>query len=483
MNRSSSLVVVLALLIAMPVVTSIASAEKTKQPNIVLLISDDDDYEHFGFMGSKIAHTPTLDQLAKSGTLFTKAHCPAPLCRASLASMLSGRMPHQHGIYGNYLESRGIGNDKTRLDPKGSLANRLKDAGYATYATAKYWEGDPRKMGFTHGTVNVTFKGFLQFVRNGQDELFGFIDDQHKDKPMFIWWAPLLPHGPHNPPPKYFDRFAKTKIPIPSFYKGNRKKYVAEMRKFYAMGTWFDDGVAQLIQKLKDVGEFENTIFLFYVDNGYTYGMPAKNSPTEKGLRTPMFVSWPGEVPPGKRIEKLNYALDLHATALDYAGIEPPTGIASKSLRPQIEGKTTKSHEVLYGAVYAHAPVSYKGNPAIKRSPQRDVYAVYARTDRWKYVFYTQALTKANDRYIWMVHQLCDAFRRHKGEENLFDLDADPYEQNNLANHPDQKKRLAEFRSQVLDWWTRTGGGKLEVAAQQTPSPLTGEGRGGGGKT
>ena len=82
-------------------------AETTKRPNIVLLISDDDDYEHFGFMGSKIAQTPTLDKLVANGTLFTTAHCPAPLCRPSLASMLSGRMPHQHGIYGKLPGKRG----------------------------------------------------------------------------------------------------------------------------------------------------------------------------------------------------------------------------------------------------------------------------------------------------------------------------------------------------------------------------------------
>ena len=89
-------VCVLGALIAAP---SMALAETPKQPNIVLLISDDDDYEHFGFMGSKIAHTPTLDKLAAAGTLFTTAYCPAAVCRPSLASILAGRLPHQHGIY------------------------------------------------------------------------------------------------------------------------------------------------------------------------------------------------------------------------------------------------------------------------------------------------------------------------------------------------------------------------------------------------
>ena len=281
---------------------------------------------------------------------------------------------------------------------------------------------------------------------------------------MFIWWAPLLPHGPHNPPPKYFDRFADTKIPIPAFYKGDQQKYVDEMRKFYAMGTWFDDGVAQLIEKLKAAGEYENTLFLFYVDNGFSYGIPAKNSPTEKGLRTPVFATWPGGgIPAGKRIDTLNYALDLHATALDYAGVKVPVDIASKSLRPQIEGKTKESHDALFGAVYPHHPHAYNGDPSIARSAERDVYALYARTDRWKYVLYTQVLNKENQRYIAMGLSLTGPFIRDQGEQELFDLHADPYEQNNLASDADHKERTAEFRGKVLDWWKRTGGGPLKI--------------------
>ncbi len=234
---------------------------------------------------------------------------------------------------------------------------------------------------------------------------------------MFIWWAPQLPHGPHNPPSKYFDRFADTEIPIPSFYKGDPKEYVDEMRKFYAMGTWFDDGVAQLIKKLKAAGEYENTLFLFYVDNGYTYGMPGKSSPTDKGLRTPVFATWPGGgIPAGKRIDTLNYALDLHATALDYAGATVPTDIASQSLRPQIEGTAKTAHGVLYSAVYARLTSFYTGDSSIKRSPERDLFALCARTDRWKYVLYTQDIDKNNDHYIGVGHTLCDDITRRKGE-------------------------------------------------------------------
>ena len=121
---------------------TLPAAEATR-PNIVYIISDDHDYEHLGFMGNEFVHTPTLDKLARDGAVFTTAHLPMSRCHPTLASFLSGRWPHQSGIYYNY--------GTQKLSPKHSLPNLLKDAGYATYVEGKYWEGDPREMGFTHG--------------------------------------------------------------------------------------------------------------------------------------------------------------------------------------------------------------------------------------------------------------------------------------------------------------------------------------------
>ncbi len=202
----------------------------------------------------------------------------------------------------------------------------------------------------------------------------------------------------------------------------------------------------------------KNTLFLFYVDNGWAFGMPAKNSPSEKGLRTPMFVTWPGKVPAGKRIDSLNYALDLHATALDYAGLEVPVDIVSKSLRSQIDGDTSDPHDVLFGATYAHAPHAWPGDPSVKRSVERDVLALYARTDQWKYVLHTQDINNGNAKYVWMIAPLSEPYIRQKGDQDLFNLHADLYERNNLAAQPGQEERVAELRRQLFDWWERTGG-------------------------
>ena len=123
-----------------------------------------------------------------------------------------------------------------------------------------------------------------------------------------------------------------------------------------------------------------------------------------------------------------------------------------------------KEHEVIYGSVHARLVAFYKGDSSIKRSAQRDLFALVARTQRWKYILYTQDLTEENDAYIGVGHNLSDPVRRRKGEQELFDLDADPYEQSNLALSAEHREQVAQFQAGVLDWWKRTGGGPLNVA-------------------
>ena len=431
-------------------------------PNIVFLISDDDNYRNFGFMGNRQVHTPTLDKLATQGTIFTTAYAPASLCRPSLASLLSGQFPHQNGIYSNYHDQQGIGKDTTLLSPENTLAVRLLEAGYATYTTGKFWEGENKeRMGFTHGTVDITFQGFMQFVRNGQEELFDFIDEQGPEKPMFIWWAPLLPHLPHNPPPRHWQMFADTPIDVPAHIPESiRPDYINATRKLYAMNAWFDEGVNDLVEKLKLAGELENTLFVFYVDNGWVYGSEAKGSPSEMGLRTPLFLSWPGQIP-SQRIDDLQYAMDLHATMLDYAGLKVDDKKASQSLRPVIEGQVKNEHEYLFGGVYAHHAYAFAGDEP--RSAARDLFALYARGQRYKLVFYTQDVGTHNQEYINMINQLYPIQEYKKGEVRLYDIQEDPYELTNLADLPGHKKRINKMKKEVLQWWRDTGGEPLDL--------------------
>ena len=182
-------------------------APHPRLPDVVLIIADDHDYESLGFMGDERVHTPALDELAAAGAVFMTGHAPVSRCRPSLASLLSGRWPQQHGIYYN------VG--PASLNPRNSLARLLADAGYATYQAGKFWEGEPRDFGFLRSVP----EGKLGFARQGQEDLFRFVDESPPDRPLFIWWAPQLPHTPFDPPERFRALFDRAALPVPDWFE------------------------------------------------------------------------------------------------------------------------------------------------------------------------------------------------------------------------------------------------------------------------
>ncbi len=439
------------------------------KPNIVLIISDDHDNQHLGFLGNRVVRTPNIDSLAKAGTVFNTCHLTATRCRPSLASLLSGRLPHQTGIYANYHKSNNRGNQdiegEKMLDPNLSLPNLLKRAGYVTYVSGKYWEGDPAAMGFTHGLTLETIRTFGDFVRKDeQEDLFSFIDDHAGKSPLFIWWAPLLPHTPHNPPERFLKLFDPQTIPIPHYIKErDRAKFIRKEHLSLAMEAWTDEEIGKLRAKLKEKGEDQNTLYVFLIDNGWSNGLPAKGSVFEKGLSTPAFFTWPGHIPDGLQREDLMNSLDIYPTLLNYAGVKLPDAATGLDLRKHLEQQSPLNRKKLFGAVYPAAATN-EG-----RFPERDVYALYVRTKKWKYVYYTRDVQGDVAARPWKLHHiLADAPLRNRGDQNLYDLENDPYELNDLSADPQHLARLNAFRGEVFAWWKDTGGSPIpgsELAA------------------
>ena len=440
--------ILLAAIASAPLVGTILAGE---QPNIVFIISDDHDNEHLGFMGNDFVHTPNLDRLARAGTVFGRAHLPMSRCHPTLASFLSGRWPHQTGVYHNF--------GTKKLVPSNSLPRLLKDAGYATYVEGKYWEGDPREMGFTHGKGESA----NTFVREGQAELFAFIDAVGGRKPMFIWWAPKIPHLPHNPPQEYLALFDRNEIPVPAWIaKDRRESFLEKEHLSLAMEAWLDDGVGKLEEKLRDKGIHENTLFVFVIDNGWCNGLVSKGSPFEKGVRTPVFFSWPAKIKGGQRFDGLISTLDIYPTILDYSGANTPASAAGNSLRPIIDGRTTTSRQRLFGAIY----------PAFvtetDERPERDIYALYVRDERWKYILFIQDVIASRNRSYFRIQWIATDYpARRNGAEDLYDLQDDPRERTNLAARPEHAQRLAEMREAVLAWWEETGGKPIDALAEK----------------
>lgn len=315
--------------------------EKSSPPNIILIISDDQAWTDYSFMGHPQIRTPNIDRLASQSLTFSRGYVPSSLCCPSLASILTGRYPHQHGITGNdppvsqtaekaaarsspeYLKGREQMN--TFIERLPTLPGVLAERGYVSLQTGKWWQGNFRTGGFTHGMTDGDPEhggrhgdDGLQIGRKTMQPIYDFVATATKEqKPFFIWYAPMMPHLPHNPPERLL---AKYRDKTPSLH----------VAKYWANVEWFDETCGALLDYLDKQGLAENTIVAYVTDNGYIqnpegidHAPKSKQSPYDGGLRTPIMIRWPGKVKPQKSFA-LASSLDLMPTLLNATGVESP---------------------------------------------------------------------------------------------------------------------------------------------------------------
>ena len=301
------------------------------RPNVLLILGDDQAFDDFGFAGHPEIETPRLDALAAESALF-RGYVTAPLCRPSLATLATGLYPHQHLVVGNDpSQPADRERMKTRLLETATLARLLADAGYRTLQTGKWWEGNYRDGGFTDGMTHgdPSRRGRhgddgLTIGRQGIAPLEEFLDDV-KSQPFFIWYAPFLPHSPHNAPPRLQERYA------------GKGRHPAEAR-YFANCTWFDESVGAVLDALDARGHGDDTIVLFCVDNGWVTlengrgdFARSKRSPYERGIQTPVTVRWPGRVAPGARPQAVS-TVDVVPTILRACGVDAPAPLPGHDL-------------------------------------------------------------------------------------------------------------------------------------------------------
>ncbi len=317
-------------------IASVAGTPSNK-PNIILIVSDDQAFTDYGFMGHEIVKTPHLDRIASESLLYTRGYT-MPVCSPSLACLLTGKLPHDHGIVGNDLAKTspqaGAGKAdrsplmRRLLDNSLMLPKALSDAGYLTFQTGKLWNTTYMEVGFTQGMTGSEGRhggDGLAIGRKGMKPIYDFIESARKEeKPFFIWYAPLMPHDPHTPPAEILAK-----------YKGKGPTPAAE--KYYAMVEWFDQTCGELDEYLATNNLTKNTVILYLSDNGWnasegTKGGRAKLSPYELGIRSPMFVRWPEKVKPLRDDETLASIIDFAPTILKLAGIGVPADLTGNDL-------------------------------------------------------------------------------------------------------------------------------------------------------
>lgn len=319
------------------------------RPNILFILSDDMGYGDLGFTGSKQLLTPHLDALATAGVFCTQGYVTSPVCSPSRAGLITGRDPRRFGYEGNL--NKAAANYQTRPELLGlapgehTLGDHLRSAGYATALIGKWHLGlgpgfHPQERGFdyfcgmltgSHGYFPDPKRNRLE--RNGEpltkfsnpyltdffsDEAITWLDGQKdQEKPWFLFLSYNAPHGPMHATEEDLARF-------PNIKDKKRRTYAAMM---FAL----DRGVGRLTQWLKDTGVERNTLIVFFSDNGGPLSngswngelSGSKGNLREGGVRVPMFWSWPGSLPAGKRYESPASSLDLLPTFMAAAGAKP----------------------------------------------------------------------------------------------------------------------------------------------------------------
>jgi arylsulfatase A-like enzyme len=421
-------------------------AAEPLSPNVILILSDDQAWTDYGFMGHSEIRTPSLDKLAERSLVFERGYVASPLCRPSLASIVTGLYPFQHGVTGNDVDGR---NQRAILDlplrenfrQYPSFIRALTSHGYLTHQSGKWWEGSFTDGSFTHGMTHGDPKrggrhgdAGLKIGRKGMDSVTEFIDlAVEKEKPFFVWYAPFLPHSPHNPPPRLLAKYAKD----------GRATDVAQ---YYAMCEWFDETCGDLLDHLDEKGIADNTIVLYICDNGWAaastnaddpnqklwkgFAQRSKGSPYENGIRTPIMVSWPGRVKP-ERSKDLAHAIDLFPTIAAATGVEAPANLPGINL---LDAKARNGRKQVFGVTHSIFNMTV-GDPD---DTQQYLWCV---EDEWKLLVRYPGKDTTHYRN---VHVWDEALVR------LFNLKDDPHEKNDLAG---ERPKIVERLKQAIEDW------------------------------
>ena len=396
-----------------------AAGEKT--PNIVMIIGDDMGWGDYGFMGHEVIKTPNLDRLAKEGTAFVNGYVPTSLCRASLATLLTGLYASQHKICCND-PPKGI--DRTQMLPflrdAPTIPRLLGSRGYRSFQTGKFWEGHYSNGGFTEGlSTNGRHGGDgLQIGRQTMKPIYDFIKSCDQT-PFFVWYAPMMPHEPHDPPERILNNY---------LVKGRDRK----LAKYWAMCEWFDETCGELVRWIDEHGYGENTLFVYVVDNGWLqsnepgrhrdqFMTRSKNTPYEDGVRTPIIFRRPGWIPVRRRTELVS-TVDLAPTIFSACHIDAPKALPGKDLLPIIrEGKPLDRDEV-HGEIYFHDCVELG-------QPRLNVTHRWIRKGDWKLIVPTRSGAAAE----------------------LYRVNEDPHEKQNLA--ASQSEMIEKLTALLNSYW------------------------------
>jgi arylsulfatase A-like enzyme len=412
-------------------------ARSGKLPNIVLIVSDDQHWQDYEFMGQEQLKTPNLNRLAEESLLYKRGYVPSSLCCPSLATILTGLYPHQHKITSNdppipsgmkpgeFQRSAAFRDGRERMNEfmkqAETLPRLLQAAGYRSLQTGKWWQGNFSTGGFTDGMTQGDRHGDagLDIGRKTMEPIRSFIADcQQKDQPFFVWYAPFLPHSPHNAPERIVANSRPRWKPGDNVARG----------PYLACIEWFDETIGELMSILDDAQADENTLVIYVTDNGWIcgdrlnqYGPRSKQSPYDGGIRTPIMLRWKGKVVPTESAKPV-MSIDIAPTVLAAVGIPPTSAMQGVNL---LDEKAVEERNAIYGECFTHNAVDID-QPASSL--------------RWRWIIH-------NDMKLIVPAPQNES----GGKTELFQIAEDHFEQHDVS---DSQPEVVRNLGRLLDqWW------------------------------
>jgi len=335
----------------------LVTAASANHPNVIVILTDDQGWGDLSMNGNTNLSTPHIDSLARDGASFDRFYV-CPVCSPTRAEFLTGRYHPRSGVY-----STSAGGERMDLD-EATIAESFRAAGYATAAFGKWHNGmqypyHPNGRGFDlyYGFCSGHWGNYFDPVleRNGQlvhgngfviddftTEAMKFIE-QHQDQPFFVYLPYNTPHSPMQVPDRFWEKFKDHSLPMRNRDGAGNMLHT---RAAMAMCENIDWNVGRLLKKLDDLALADNTIVVFFHDNGpngrrWNGDMKGrKGSTDEGGVRSPLLVRWPNGVQAGRNVKEIAGVIDLHPTLTDLANVKvvstkPLDGVSLKPLLTQ----------------------------------------------------------------------------------------------------------------------------------------------------
>lgn len=421
--------------------------KEDQRPNIVVVIADDLLTTELSCYGGQNIQTPNIDWIASEGVQFTNNYASVAMSVPIRASMYTGLYPVKHGSYRNHKGSY----------PGTKTVNEyMPELGYRVGRTGKDHPG-PKTVykfdeipGFTVGCTNRK----APFSTDGIKEWM-----KKDDNPFLLYVCSIHPHAPWTwGDPSEFD---PDKFVMPDNCVDSPEmrqllaKYLAEVRAL-------DNEVGAVREALEEVGELDNTIFIFLGEQGPQFP-GGKWTLWYPGCHSALLARYPEKIKPGTTCDALVQYEDLLPTFIDIAGGKPRTELDGVSFKNALFGKTNKGRRYVFG-IHNNVP---EGRPYPIRSIRDERYALIVNLTPEADYHEKHLMNAQSDTGIWQVWEKA----AEMNEENAFwkeryvtrpaiefyDLEKDPWERNNLANDPKYAKRIAKMHAELLNWMAEQG--------------------------